>query len=449
MVSSSSTPYSQEAEEATIGGLLVSPELFGIVASIITPQDFFIVRHQYIFEAMARINARKEPIDNVTLANELNAQGRYKDIGGGAYLAQLVNNTPTSRDTDIYAQLVKRTAVRRRLLQGADDMQQLAHNEEIPLEDVLAGSEAIMTRIRKGANVERSESWQSIVSRVFDTIEDRMNGKAEAFGVPSGFRGLDTFTTGFKRKSLSIIAGRPGMGKTSLMLSMALNELKLGSRVGFISQEMDKDELCERMMAMEAGINLQSIRTGQLTDREWDRFIAMSGKVSQYPFEVHDGSGMTVTAIRGKALEWMNGGGLDILYGDYLQIFRPPVDYRGNREGEVSSIARGLKDMAFELNIPLVVGAQINRGVENRQDKRPGLADLRESGEIEQAADNVLFIYREDYYEGEESGDTEFILAKQRNGPTGTAYASFQRETTKYTDRPMTDLNDATHWQSQ
>lgn len=445
MTSINDTPYSQEAEEAVLGGLLVSPELFGVIASIVTPQDFFIVRHQYVFEAMQRINARREPIDTVTLNVELTAQGRYKDVGGSAYLAQLVNNTPTARDADIYAQLVKRSAVRRRLLQGSDDMKRLAHNEEIPLEEVLAGSEAIMTRIRQGANVERGEQWSSIVSRVFDTIEDRMNGKTGAFGVPSGFRGLDTFTTGFKRKSLSIFAGRPGMGKTSIMLSMALNQMKLGARVGFISQEMDKDELCERMMAMEAGINLQAIRTGQIDERDWARFIAMAGKVSQYPFEVHDGSGMTINAIRAKALEWSNAGGLDVLFGDYLQIFSPPVGYRGNREGEVAGIARGLKEIAMEINIPLVVGAQINRGVENRQDKRPTLADLRESGEIEQAADNVIFIYRDDYYEDGGNGETELILAKQRNGPTGTAYATFQRETTKYVDRPMTDFNDVAY----
>lgn len=439
-------PYSQEAEEAVLAGLLLSPELFGVVNAIIAPIDFFITRHGMIYAAMQRLQARHEPIDLITLPNELRAANELETIGGKIYLNNLLSVLASAQDTDIYAALVKRCAVRRRLLQGSDEMKALAHNEEIALEDVLAGSEAIMTRIRKGANVERSEHWSSVVSRVFDTIEDRMNGKAGAFGVPSGFGGLDAFTTGFKRKSLSIIAGRPGMGKTSLMLSMALNELHLGAHVGFISQEMSKDELCERMMAMEAGINLQAIRTGQITDQEWARFIAMSGKVSEYPFQVHDGSGMTVTAIRGKALEWMNGPGMDICYGDYLQIFRPPVDYRGNREGEVSSIARGLKDLAFELNIPFVVGAQINRGVEQRQDKRPGLADLRESGEIEQAADNVIFIYREDYYEGEESGDTEFILAKQRNGPTGTAYASFQRETTKYTDRPMTDLNNPAHW---
>lgn len=442
------TPYSSEAEEAVLGGLLVSPELFGVINSIVTAEDFFVVRHQYIYEAMQRIQARHEPLDYITLSTELTNQGRHKDVGGSAYIAALINNTPNAYNADIYAQLVKRSAVRRRMLAGADDIKRLAYDEEKPLEDVLSTCEGIMTRIRKGARIERNEQWGSIVSRVFDTVAARMNGEAGAFGVPSGFKLLDNLTTGFKRKSLSIIAARPGMGKTSLMLSMALNQMRLGARVGFVSQEMSRDELAERIMAIEAGINLQAIRTGNLTDAEWKRFVSMFERIGAYQFEVCDGTGMTVPAIRGKCLEWANEAPLDIVYGDYLQIFKPAPDYRGNREGEVSSIARGLKELAFELDIPFVAGAQINRGVEQRQDKRPLLSDLRESGEIEQAADNVLFIYREDYYEGEQSGDTELILAKQRNGPTGTAYAVFQRETTKYADGNLntTDLNDPAHW---
>lgn len=426
--------YSQEAEEAVLGGLLISPELFGIVSAVIRPSDFFVMRHDYIFEAMCKVVARRDALDIVTVTTELRAMGQFDAIGGSPYLMSLVNSLGNAYNTDIYASLVKRCAVRRRLLQGSDDMKALALDESIALEDVLSGSERIMTAIRKGAQIERGEEWQSILSRLIDRVGGRMNGDAEAFGMPTGFKELDAFTTGFKRKSLTIIAGRPGMGKTALMLSMALNQLLLGARVGFISQEMDRDELAERLISMAAGVNMQAIRTGQMTDDEWRRFLAATERALLWRFYVDDAAGLTVNGIRAKALQWESEGGLDVIYADYLQIIKPDDAYRGNRQNEVSAIARGLKELASGLNIPVAAAAQINREVENRQSKRPMLSDLRESGEIEQAADNVIMLYREDYYEGEKTGDTELILAKQRNGPTGSAWAKFIAETTRYID---------------
>ena len=427
--------YSQEAEEATIGGLLIAPELFGVVATLVSASDFFIVRHGYIFEAMQTVVKRREPLDYITLTNELRANGNLEQIGGSAYLAQLINNTASAYNTEVYAGLVKRTAVRRRLLQGADDMKALANDEGITLEDVLSGSERIMTTIRKGANIERGEAWGSIMSRMIDRVEGRMNGEAGAFGLPSGFKYLDTLTTGLKSSSLTIIGGRAGMGKTALMLSMALNQLLLGASIGFISQEMDRDELAERLIAMSAGINLQSIRTGQMSDREWVRFLDATERALKWGLYVDDAAGLTVNGIRGKALQWDSEGGIDAVYADYLQIIRPDEKDRGNRTQEVSGIARDLKDLAKGLRKPVIAAAQINRAVEGRQDKRPTMADLRESGEIEAAADNIILLYREDYYGGEKTGETEAILAKQRNGPTGTAYVRFIAETTHYVDR--------------
>lgn len=440
-------PYSQEAEEAVLGGLLLSPDLFGIVASIITASDFFITRHGYIFEAMQTVVKRREPLDIVTLTNELRANGNLEVIGGGipgtAYLYSLLNGTGSSYNTDIYAGLVKRCAVRRRLLQGSDDMKALALDETIALEDVLGRSEKIMTTIRKGAHVEHAEEWKSIISRVFDRVSGRMNGDAEAFGLFTGFKELDNLMTGLKRKTLTIVGGRPGMGKTAWMLSAGLNQLQQNQRVGFISQEMDKDELAERFIAMAAMIDGQGIRTGLMPDNEWKRFVSAIGRVSDYPFEVCDVAGMTVKAIRGKALEWINTSGLDALYIDYLQIIKPDEQYRGNRTNEVSAIARELKELASELNIPVIAAAQINRGVESRDNKRPQLSDLRESGEIESAADNVIFPYREDYYcdPSEQTGDTELILAKQRNGPLGSGWAKWYAGSTRYIDGHLTKLD--------
>lgn len=441
-------PYSQEAEEAVIGGLLISPELYGIVSAVIQPSDFFIVRHGYIFEAMQRVVARRDVLDNVTVTAELHATGRYTDIGGQAYLARLIDGIGSSYNTDIYAALVKRLAVRRRMMSASDEMKALALNEEMPLEDVLANSERIMTNIRKGAGVSRGKPWKEIISGVYDTVADRLNGNVEAFGLPSGFKELDGLTTGFKKQSLTIVGGRPGMGKTSLILSMALYQALLGARVGFISLEMSAEELAERVLAMAARIDMQGIRTGEMPDGEWKRFTQAVGRISELPIEIADDSGMTVKMARAKALEWMNQGGLDVLYLDYLQILTPDAEYKGNRTQEVSAMARGLKDLARELKIPVLSAAQINRGVENRQDKKPTLADLRESGEIEQAADNVLFPYREDYYEGEKTGDTELILAKQRNGPTGSAWAKWIAESTLYIDgrQDRKDLLDLQGW---
>lgn len=431
-------PFSEEAEEAVLGSILVNPDAFLGIAAFLGPEDFYLTRNGYIWSAFVRLAARKTQFDFVTVQEELRTINRLNDIGGAAYLLHLVNSTPTSVNAEIYGRLVQRTAVRRRMLNCADEIKALALDEELTLEAALVEAEKRFLMVKNVGISDTQETFSQLVGRMMGNVEERMLNPDTAVGVPTGFRELDDVTSGGLRKGkLYILAARPAMGKTSLLLTVALNAAKIGAHVAIASQEMNRDEITERFAAIETGINLQKISMGRLSEPEWSRFVRACGLIGNLPIMVDDANRLTPTDLRAKCLRWRNDYGLDLLMVDYLQILSSGGLFKpSQRTLEVGYFARELKQLAREFNIPVYAAAQLNRGVEDRQDKRPVLSDLRESGEIEQEADVVEFIYRDVVYNEatEFPNRADIIVAKHRNGPTGTIALHFEKTVTKFSD---------------
>ncbi|MFQ3566010.1 MAG: replicative DNA helicase [Aggregatilineales bacterium] len=429
-------PFSQEAEEAVLGAVLINDESFLSVASFLRSEDFFILRHGYIWEAMTRISERGERIDFVTVQDELRALGHLDDVGGPAFLLQLINSTPTSINAEIYGRLVERAAIRRRLMKVADQIKGLALEEDLAIEKVTSEAEARLFEVTE-RNLRRDlVPMRDALSEYFDRIEYLMQHPDEPLGLPTGFRDLDELLGGMQRSDLLIFAGRPGMGKTSFLLSVALNAAKLGGRVAIFTMEMASDQIVQRFVAMETGINTQRLRTGQLSQQEWARFVQATGRLANLRIFIDDTPAINPLQMRTKCRRLLHEYGLDLVIVDYMQLMNAGGGYENNRVQEISYISRSLKELARELNVPVFSAAQLSRAVESRHDKRPVLSDLRESGSIEQDADIVTFLYRDVVYNEatEFPNKADIIVAKHRNGPTGTISLHFERSLTKFSD---------------
>ena len=430
------SPYSQEAEEAVIGAVLVNPNSFLTVASFLKPDDFFFVRHSYIWQAMQRLHERRDPIDNITLAKELQNMQMLEEVGGPPYLTQLITNTPTSQHAEVYGRLVERASIRRRLLNTADQIKALAVDESLNIDEVTAEAEIKLFDVTDRQLKREFVSMSDAVNEYFDRIEELMQHQHESMGVPSGFRDLDGLLGGFQRSDLLIFAGRPGMGKTSFLLSTAVNAARIGGRVAIFTMEMGVDQLIQRMISMETGISTQNLRLGRLNAQEYSRFVEAAGRVSRFPIYIDDTPALNPIQMRTKCRRLQHEHGIDLIIVDYMQLMNAGGQYQNNRVQEISYISRSLKELARELNVPLFSAAQLSRAVEQRQDKRPVLSDLRESGSIEQDADIVMFLYRDVVYNEatEFPNQADVIVSKHRNGPTGTVSLYFDKTITKFID---------------
>lgn len=373
-------PYSQEAEEATIGAILINPVAYFGVASFLQADDFFLLRHRYIWQALQRLSEREEPVEYLTLIEELRDIGKLDEIGGPAYITQLMNSTPTSVHAEVYARLVERAATRRRLISASDQIKALALNEEITIEEVIADSEAKLFDVTERQLTKELIPMREAISAYYDRIEHLMRYQDEALGLPSGFKDLDKLLGGLQKSDLLIFAGRPGMGKTSFMLSAAVNMARLGARIAVFSMEMGVEQIVQRLVSMEAGINSQNLRSGQLTTQEWSRFVHAAGNLSSFRLFIDDTPAMNPIQMRTKCHRLAREHGLDLVIVDYMQLMNAGGAYANNRVQEISYISRAMKEMARELNVPVLSAAQLSRAVEQRQDKRPQLSDLRESG---------------------------------------------------------------------
>jgi replicative DNA helicase len=373
-------PYSQEAEEAVLGAVFINPEAFLAVASFLQPEDFFIIRHQYIFEAMQHISERNEPLDYLTVQTELSAMSRLNDIGGIAYITHLINSVPTSVNAEIYGRLVERAAIRRRLLSASDSIRALAMDEESAIEEVTSQAEATLFNVTERSARRDVVTLREALGDYFERIEHMMQYPNQTIGLPSGFRDIDTLLGGLQRSDLLIFAGRPGMGKTSFLLSVASNAAKIGGRIAIFSMEMGADQIVQRLISMETGINSQRLRTGQLTQQEWNRFVQATKRLGSLQIFIDDSAALTPLQLRTKCRRLGHEHGLDLVIVDYLQLMTAGSGFENNRVQEISYISRSLKELARELNVPLFTAAQLSRAVEQRQDKHPQLSDLRESG---------------------------------------------------------------------
>lgn len=427
-------PVSQEAEEAVLGGILCNPNAYFEVVTFLKPSDFYFLRCRYVYEAMIAINERKEPMDFLTVLNELKAQNRISEIGGGAYITQLINSTPTSMHTTVYGHLVQRAAIRRQLMEYGGQVVKMASDESTELSEVLNKLEGKQIEIASrwvGAN---TQPLSEAMSAYYARLENLMLNPQSMLGVPTGFTELDRVFMGFDDQSLTLLGARPGMGKTSMMLSVALNMAKANYRVGFFSMEMGVEQLMTRLVAMESGINAQRLRSGQLTQSEWGAFVKVSGDMQSLPIFIDDSTLWTPIQLHAKCASMKRRLGLDIIMVDYVGLMSGGGRYKDNKVQESGYISRSLKGMARDLRTPVWGAIQLNRNLEQRGDKRPILSDLRESGDYEQDADNVMFIYRDEVYNDacEQPGAADIIIAKHRNGPVGTVGLYFEKTLTKF-----------------
>ncbi len=429
-------PFSAEAEEAVLGAILLNPEVWVDIASFLQQDDFFLLRHRWIWEAMQRITERSESLDYLTVSEELAQLGHLEDIDGTASLVRLINNTPVSVHAEVYGRIVERAALRRRLLAAAETIQGAARDEKQNTDDVIRQTEESIFSAIESREKRELVPISSIIEDYYRRIEYLIRHSDAPLGLPTGFRAIEQLLGGMQKSDLLIFAGRPGMGKTSFLLSVLLFVARQGGRVAFFTMEMDREQIVQRLASMETGITMQKLRLGQLSTNEQGRLVEAMDRLGELQIYVDDTPALNPLELRAKCRRMNFRTGVDLIIVDYMQLMNAGGAYENNRVQEISFISRSLKELARDLNIPLLSAAQLSRAVEQRQDKRPQLRDLRESGSIEQDADIVMFLYRDEVYNEatEIPGQADIIVAKHRNGPTGTVSLFFDKAVTRFRD---------------
>jgi replicative DNA helicase len=432
-------PQNIEAEEAVLGALLIDPDAIIRLATILRPEDFYREKHGWIYDAILDLHERREPVDFLTVCDELERQRRLDEMGGPAFITSLINAVPTSIHAEHYARIVERTATRRRLIDAAGQIAALAYQEADDVEEVVDHAEQILFGVSERRISRELVPIKQVLSEYYDRIEYLTRHRGEMIGIPSGFSDIDRLLGGMQRSDMIILAARPSVGKTSLALSIAHNAAKKhGQRVAFFSLEMASEQVVQRLISAETGIDSQRLRRGDIADDEWSRFMKAAGDLAETHFFIDDTPSASALELRTKARRLHAEVGIDLMVVDYLQLMRG--DYRSeNRVQEISGISRGLKALARELNVPVLALSQLSRGVESRSDKRPILSDLRESGALEQDADVVIFIYRDEMHNEntERKNIADIIVAKHRNGPTGTVSLYFKKELAQFREAEM------------
>ncbi len=432
-------PQNLEAESSVLGSLMLDKDAIIKIADVVHSEDFYDEKHKYIYLAMLELFEKSTSIDILTVSNLLDEQKRLEFIGGSSYLAQLVNSVPTSAHITHYASIVRRKGSLRRLIQAAGEITNLGYKEDTDIETILDQAEQKLFGVSQKFLKQNFVPMAQVLHETFERLDHLHKNKGQLRGIPTGYVDLDQKLGGLQKSDLIILAARPSMGKTSLALDMARNaatQHKIG--VGIFSLEMSKDQLVDRMLSSEADVNLWKLRSGNLSDEGADSDFARigdaMGRLSEAPIYIDDAAGANIMEIRTKARRLQSENpDLGLIIIDYLQLMQGRSTE--NRVQEVSEISRALKGLARELNVPVLALSQLSRAVESRPDKRPMLSDLRESGSIEQDADVVMFIYREDMYKGKESSMpniAEIIIAKHRNGPTGKEALYFDAEKTSF-----------------
>ncbi len=430
-------PQNVDAEKSLLGAILIDEEVLADVAEITKVIDFYDKRHSIIYDGMIRLYERRSPVDLLTLTDELKKRGDLDTIGGSSYLSELTNYVPTAAHAKSYAHIVLQAAVRRRLIRAGGEISDLAFNEELSVPQLLGQSEAELFNVSDQSLKQDLTSIEEILDESFERLDELYKNKGSLRGIKTGYRDLDNMTAGLQRSDLIILAARPAMGKTTLVTNLAYNVATIEKKsVLFFSLEMSKEQLVDRMLADAAGVDSWNIRTGNLSDDDFAKLSEAMGEMAEAPIYIDDTPGVSVLEMRTKARRAAHENELGLIIIDYLQLMQGSgsSQAQGNRVQEVSEISRGLKPLARELNVPVIAHSQLSRSVESRQPQIPQLADLRESGSIEQDADIVMFIYREAYYnpETERENITDLILAKHRHGPTGTVELYFHPERLRF-----------------
>ncbi|GAP63131.1 MAG: replicative DNA helicase [Ardenticatenia bacterium] len=429
-------PYNIEAEEAVLGAMLIDPEAITKIAPFLRPEDFYREKHRWIYEALLNLHERDEPADELTIADELERMGRLSDVGGIAAIHELALKVPTALHIEHYGRIVERNAVLRRLIEAAENIARLAYeNSEDDISEIIDRAESLLFAVSQHRLTGAMIPIQQILGEFYEQVE-KLFIERHPVGLPTGFTDLDRLLGGFQPGDLIILAARPSMGKTAFSLSITENvALQQNARVAFFSLEMSADQLVQRLVSSQTGINAQKLRVGPITEEDLQRVSMAVDTLRNTRIFIDETPAISPIELRTKARRVASEHGLDLIVVDYLQLMRG-VGRTENRVQEISQISRSLKALARELRVPVLALSQLSRQVESRHDKRPMLSDLRESGSIEQDADVVMFIYRDEVYnkETDKPNIAEIIVAKHRNGPTGVVELRFVRENAKFSN---------------
>ena len=432
-------PQNIEAEQSVLGAILIKKEALAEVQEILQPDDFYREAHRIVYHAIEDLFVNNEAVDIVTLTEQLRKKNQLDKVGGIAFVTALANSVPTAANVVHHAKIVREKAELRNLIDAATEIASNAYEGADEVEEIMDAAEKRILSVAAGRRNGDFEPLKSIIMRAIGRISALYDSKEGLTGLPTGFKDLDNLTSGLQASDLVLVAARPSMGKTAFTLNIAANASLKGYSVAFFSLEMSKEQLVQRLLCSEGGIDAQRLRTGQLVVEEWGDLISTADRISRAKLYIDDTPGITVMDLRSKSRRLKAEHGLDLIIIDYLQLMQGrggSVRMSDNRQQEISDISRSLKALARELNVPVVALSQLSRGVESRQVKKPMLSDLRESGSLEQDADIVMFLYREDYYDQDTDNKniTEVIIAKHRNGPVDTVSLVFQKEYTRFRD---------------
>ncbi len=434
-------PHSLEAEQSVIGSMLMNVDAIDVACETLTGEDFYAKANGVLFEAMKELRGEGKPVDVVTLSERLKSQGAPEEMTSPEFIKEILNAVPTSANVKYYAQIVYEKATLRRLIKVSEQITSDCYQQKDKLDDILESTERSVFNLMQTRNSGDYVPIRDVVMEVLRRIEEAAQTKGHLTGVSTGFADLDRKTNGLQKSDFILVAARPSMGKTAFALSLArYAALKKNLGVAIFSLEMSKEQLVNRLLSMESRIDAQIIRTGELDDSQWEALMDSSDAISSSKIVIDDTPGISVTELRSKCRKYKLEHDIQLVMIDYIQLMSSGRNVE-SRQQEISDISRALKGIARELNVPIVVLSQLNRAVDNRADHRPMLSDIRESGAIEQDADVIMFLYRDDYYnpDTEEKNIAEVIIAKQRNGPTGTVKLAWQPKFTKFVslERPQ------------
>lgn len=433
-------PQDIDAEQAVLGALLLDPEAVHHVPSTLRPDDFYHQGHRLIFEAALSLAEQGQPVDLVTVTGQLRQQGALEKAGGAAYIASLLDLVPTAANIEHYSRMVEEKSLLRTLIMAAARIAEMGYEGGEDASRLLEQAERMILEVGARRAAGGFASLREILLAVWSFVEQAYASKGGISGLPTGFIDLDRLCCGLQPADLVILAARPSMGKTSLALSVAYQvAVKQRLPVAVFSLEMSKEQLVQRLLCAEARVDQYRLRTGNLREEDWERLSDAMANLSEVPLYIDDTVAGSVREMRAKARRLQAERGLSLVVIDYIQLMQSGTRAE-NRQQEISQISRGLKSLAKELNVPVLALSQLSRAVEARQDKRPQMSDLRESGALEQDADIVMFIYRDEYYnpESDKKGVAEIIIAKQRNGPVGTVELGFMKEFTRFVNLAKT-----------
>lgn len=431
-------PQDIQAEKSLLGAIMISDGVLPEILTIIRPRDFYDEKHQIIFEAMSSLYDQHKPIDLLTLTTELKSKKKLKEVGGAPYLTELSNFVPAASHAKAYADIIEKASVRRRLIKAGNEIANKAYEDDAEVDNLIGAAEKDLFEVSDKIVKSDYVAMEELLADAFDRIEEVHKNKGALRGLKTGFRDLDKMTAGLQKGDLVIVGARPAMGKTTFAQNLAYNVASINKKgVLFFSMEMAASQIIDRMISDVSGVDNWRMQTGNLSEEEFQKIGDALSEMDEIPIYIDDTSSMTVVELRNKARRAVHDHDIGVIIVDYLQLIAGDGAYRGNRVMEVTEISRGLKVLARELEVPVVALAQLSRNVTGRDNPRPVLSDLRESGSIEQDADLVMFLHRPDYYKQndddyEETHITELLIAKHRHGAVGKVELYFHPELLRF-----------------